>query len=173
MPRRFRKGLNLGEIAAIGVVFIVAMRFFADFATYNPLADRFEKFREGPIEVVCVIDGETIRIRQSEYDNSRSSGPVSYEINLKLIGVDAPHADAADFITRFVSQGQARLRLDKRRRDHEGRLLGYIYVGDKLLNLELVSHGLAKTSPYPGDNQSISRRLRDASLASEEYIGRD
>ena len=51
------------------------------------------------------------------------------------------------------------MRLDRRRIDQYGRYLAYVYVGDAMLNEELVRAGLARVSTYSGDSAPIERRL--------------
>ena len=75
---------------------------------------------------------------------------------------------ATQFTQRFVSEGQVRLRFDRRRKDRFGRWLAYVYVGNQMLNEELVRAGLAKVKVYPGDSTILGRRLELA-----EELARD
>jgi micrococcal nuclease len=43
--------------------------------------------------------------------------------------------------------------------DSYNRFLAYLYVGDKMLNVELVRAGLARVSHYPGDSATRHRLL--------------
>jgi micrococcal nuclease len=42
---------------------------------------------------------------------------------------------------QLVNRHQVRLELDVQERDRVGRLLGYVYVGDQMVNAELVRRG--------------------------------
>ncbi len=174
MPRRFRKGLNVREITGLVFVTIIGLRLLVGYATHDPYKDRVEKFYEGSVEIKRVVDGDTIIIRQRDRNDNQLPNPPTYEARLRLIGIDTPETvkpdhpiepfgpEASQFTKEFLSRGAARLRLDRRRKDYYNRLLGYIYVGDEMLNIEIVRAGLARVSSYPGDNQSIERKLRKA-----------
>jgi micrococcal nuclease len=96
------------------------------------------------------------------------------EARVRLLGIDTPETvkpnapvepwgpEATEFTKRLTAEGNVRLELDKRRIDRYGRSLAYVYVGDRLLNEELVRAGLARVSVYPGDSATIERRLRAA-----------
>jgi micrococcal nuclease len=114
-------------------------------------------------------------VRQSNATRSteHGSGQTS-QFRLRLLGVDTPETvkedtpvepfgpEATAFTRRFVANGQARLELDKRRVDRFGRSLAYLYVGEEMLNVELVRAGLARVAHYPGDSQSMHSLLRAA-----------
>jgi len=125
----------------------------------------------GPCEVVRVVDGDTIIVRQQSQPPDR---PRVREARVRLLGIDTPETvkpnapvepwgpEATEFTKRLTAEGNVRLELDKRRIDRYGRSLAYVYVGDRLLNEELVRAGLARVSVYPGDSATIERRLRAA-----------
>jgi len=75
----------------------------------------------------------------------RLEGPLG-RFDVRLLGVLDASAEAAEHVSRRCAGREVFLRLDEScTRDEEGRLLGYVYVGDELLNLELISRGLAVT----------------------------
>jgi endonuclease YncB( thermonuclease family)/osmotically-inducible protein OsmY len=71
-------------------------------------------------------------------------------VKVQLIGSDAPDMtqsptgrQAREFLRNLVRGKMVRLETDDRRRDHEKRLLAYVYVGDLFVNLELIRQGHA------------------------------
>ena len=132
----------------------------------------------GPCEVERVVDGDTLIVRQpanrtSQYDSPAfAQSPTAFRV--RLLGVDTPETvkedtpveawgpEATAFTKEFVRRGPVSLELDKRRQDRFGRSLAYVYVGDELLNVELVRAGLARVSHYPGDSMAKLRLLREA-----------
>ena len=131
----------------------------------------------GPCEVVRVVDGDTIIVRQQ---SQPPDPPRVREARVRLLGIDTPETvkpnspvepwgpEATEFTKRLTAEGNVRLELDKRRIDRYGRSLAYVYVGDRLLNEELVRAGLARVSVYPGDSATIERRLRAAEAEARE-----
>jgi micrococcal nuclease len=115
---------------------------------------------EGSHRVVRVVDGDTIIIAPDSF--------------VRLIGVDTPETvkpehpiepfgpEATDFTRNFLAGGSARLSFDRERVDRFGRFLAYVWVGDRLLNEELLRAGLARWEAnfnYSGD---MKRRFRQA-----------
>jgi micrococcal nuclease len=99
------------------------------------------------VSVVHVTDGDTIALRNGEH--------------VRLLGIDTPETKKpgtpvqpcgpeAAAALRGLLAGEypdayaiVTLRYGQRRRDRYGRLLAYVYVRGKLLNLQLVQRGLA------------------------------
>jgi len=91
-----------------------------------------------------------------------------------LLGIDCPESvkpnhpvepwgpEATEFTKRFVAGGTVRLQFDRRRIDQYDRYLAYVFVGEQMLNEELVRAGLARVSTFRGDSQSMARRFRAA-----------
>lgn len=100
--------------------------------------------------VIHVIDGDTIRVRIGHRHET-----------VRYIGVNAPEIDhpdraaqpfgreAAAANRRLVKGEIVRLELDVERRDRYGRLLAYVYVGDVMVNAELVARGYAQAMTIP------------------------
>jgi micrococcal nuclease len=96
---------------------------------------------QGLIRVKRVIDGDTILLENGE--------------KVRYIGIDCPEPNGWDgqpepFAIEATERNRQllegkRIRLEKDRsdRDRYGRLLRYVYVGDKMVNAELVRDGLA------------------------------
>ena len=63
-----------------------------------------------------------------------------------------PFAQAATDANRALVEGNTvRLEKDTSETDRYGRLLRYVWVGDTMVNLELVKRGLAEAKAYPPD----------------------
>ncbi len=59
--------------------------------------------------------------------------------------------EAAQKNADLVLNKQVRLEKDVSETDRYGRLLRYVYVGDMLINKELINQGFARSSTYPPD----------------------
>jgi micrococcal nuclease len=141
-----------------------------------PQPAREPPLAEGDYTVLRVVDGDTLVV------SSPSSPPArgGRETRLRLLGVDCPESvqpdhpvepwalEAAEFTRQFVSGGSVRLRFDKRRLDRYDRYLAYVSVADKMLNEELLRAGLAVVLVFPGDSESMARRLRVAAREAED-----
>ncbi len=97
-------------------------------------------------KVTRVIDGDTIII-EGNY-------------RVRYIGIDTPEVypkvedygiEAWEANRRLVGGKEVRLERDVTEKDKYGRLLRYVYVGDVLVNAELVRQGLAEAKAYPPD----------------------
>ena len=96
--------------------------------------------------VVAVTDGDTVRVllQGKEY-------PVRY------IGIDTPEmgqpnaAAARDQNAALVNGKSVRLEKDVSETDRYSRLLRYVWVGDIMVNAELVRQGYAQAATFPPD----------------------
>jgi len=133
--------------------------------------------------VVFVVDGDTIHVQLG--------GRVE---KVRYIGVNAPeiphprhrahggprrtngyfpHTTAAGEAARqinleLVGGKSVRLEFDHRRRDEYRRLLAYVWVGDVMINAELVRRGYAEVMSVPPDfrHRALFVRLRDEARAA-------
>ncbi len=91
--------------------------------------------------VVKVLDGDTVQLSSGE--------------KLRYIGIDTPeksdpyYAEAQNFNRELVEHKRITIEFDVQKRDKYGRLLGYVYVSDTLVNAELLRAGLAVLYTYP------------------------
>ncbi len=104
--------------------------------------------------VVRVVDGDTIEARIGN----------SVE-DVRYIGVDTPETvkpdtpvqcfgpQASAFNHRLVEQQQVRLVFGVERRDVYGRLLAYVYLGQRFVNADLVRRGLARSLTIPPNDR--------------------
>ena len=104
----------------------------------------------GAVPVVDVVDGDTIEVRLD--------GEVE---DVRYIGIDTPESvapdqpvecfgpEASDANERLVGDRRVRLEFDAERRDRYGRLLAYVYLGERFVNAELLRDGFATTLTIP------------------------
>jgi endonuclease YncB( thermonuclease family) len=97
--------------------------------------------------VARVIAGDTLSLSTGEA--------------VRLIGVDTPETrhpkelmhppgtEALAFAVQLVEGKKVRLEFDRQRKDRYKRLLAYVYVGDIMLNAELVRQGYAQVVTLP------------------------
>jgi micrococcal nuclease len=109
--------------------------------------------------VVGIVDGDTIEVE--------IEGQV---YGLRYTGIDSPEPgqpgwlEAMEANRRLVDGQTVRLEKDVSETDQYGRLLRYVYLGDLLVNAELVRQGYASAVPYPPD---VSRQDLLAQLEQE------
>lgn len=122
--------------------------------------------------VTRVIDGDTI-----EVDIAGAIYKVRY------IGIDTPEPDdkrpefcalaqeATRYNRQLVEGKPVRLEKDVSETDQYGRLLRYVYVGDTLVNAELVRQGLAWAIPYEPDIKYQDTLEKAEAEARQDKIG--
>ncbi len=117
-------------------------------------------------EVTYVYDGDTIEVRIS-----------GQEYRVRYIGIDAPEStyehdpygpEATAKNRELVAGKRVRLEKDVSEIDRYGRLLRYVYVGDVMVNAELVRLGYAQASSFPPDirYQALFARLQQEARAA-------
>lgn len=117
-----------------------------------------EALASGPSEIQSIVDGRTLRVRQGDADRT---------FDVRLIGVTLPEREADQDsaqkqLAALAPLGQALVELDKRRLADDGTWLAYVYVGNALLNAEIVRSGAVKHDVYPGDSLAIAQTLKAA-----------
>jgi micrococcal nuclease len=112
---------------------------------------------EGLYAVAEVIDGDTLRLANQAI--------------VRLIGANAPYlspsgrdtnpwpGEAAEFTRRFIADRPVRLVFDRERLDRQGHFWAYVYVGNRLLNEELLRAGLARVQMRPSFSAAKKRLL--------------
>ncbi|OFW60658.1 MAG: hypothetical protein A2133_05815 [Actinobacteria bacterium RBG_16_64_13] len=106
----------------------------------------------GEGRVTKVIDGDTVVVF--------SDGA---EEEVRLIGIDAPEtgeafsADATEGLTKLVGGTNVRLELDVETHDQYDRRLAYIWVGQTMVNAELLWRGLATVYTVPPNVKYVER----------------
>jgi micrococcal nuclease len=90
-----------------------------------------------------VIDGELFRVKYILVD--------APELDLPGVGPEPFAAEALEFNRRLVEGQTVTLEKDVSQTDSAGRLLRYVYVGDLMVNEELLRQGLVRVELIPPD----------------------
>ena len=169
MNRSFKRRRPFTILSALIVVALVAARLFlspenppessassqtsSDYST----SPHEEPLREGNYTVQRVVDGDTLLMTNAW--------------RVRLLGVDTPETvkpnhpvepwgpEASQFTREFVKDGLVRLRFDREREDKYGRRLAYVFVGDRMLNEELILAGLSPAKTYFNYSPDFKRRF--------------
>jgi micrococcal nuclease len=108
-------------------------------------------------QVLGVVDGTTIQV-----DIKGGHEQVRY------LGIESLGHPATEANRHLVQDTHVRLELDVPLRDRDGRLLAYVYVGDLMVNAELVRQGYAQATTEPPSGkyahlfQQLQREAREA-----------
>jgi micrococcal nuclease len=101
-------------------------------------------------DVVRIVDGDTIYVRfGGRTEKVRYIGMDTPELHHPRRGEEAGGREAAAVNKALVDGKTVRLELDVRERDRYGRLLAYVYVGEVMVNAELVRLGFAQVMTVP------------------------
>jgi micrococcal nuclease len=100
--------------------------------------------------VVRVVDGDTIHVRLGErIEKVRYIGVNTPEVHHPRRGAE-PGGREAMRVNRELADGKrVRLELDVQERDRYGRVLAYVWIGDVMVNAELVRRGYAQVMTVP------------------------
>lgn len=117
-----------------------------------------------------VTSGQTVEVL-------RSAQPTQTPEKVRLIGIDAPDlkqqpwgSDAKQHLEELVSGDSIRLEFDVERFDAYGRELAYLWVGNQLVNEQLVASGYALAMPR-SPNVKYQQKLQRAQ-ESARLMGR-
>ena len=95
--------------------------------------------------VIRVEDGDTIDVRLGDrVERVRYIGMDAPEVPHYGVGGERGAAVAAQLNETLVGSGRVSLEFDRERRDRYGRLLAYVWVGDAMINIEMVRRGYAR-----------------------------
>lgn len=156
-PRRFRRSPYRVLVIMLVLVVLTVVRWWN---APPPEATPGDPLPEAMYRVVRVVDGDTILFAP--------------DYRVRLIGVNAPESvkpehpvepfgpEASEFTRQFLAAGEARLSFDRERVDRFGRFLAYVWVGDLLLNEELIRAGLAHWERHFQYSQPMKDRFRRA-----------
>ncbi|MCA9366497.1 thermonuclease family protein [Candidatus Kaiserbacteria bacterium] len=118
--------------------------------------------------VVRVIDGDTIMVTQN-----------GQEERVRYIGIDTPEldgdecyaAEATNLNSSLVFGHEVTLERDVSDRDQYGRLLRYVFVGDELVNEQLVRDGAAKVIKIQPDTARFDELKAVEQTARSQKLG--
>lgn len=122
----------------------------------------------GEYRVRRAVDGDTLLLEDGQ--------------RVRLIGVDTPESvkpdtpvepwgpEASNFTKQFLREARntVRLEFDRERTDDYGRLLAYVYAGERMLNEELLRQGLGTAllrHPYA---QAMKDRFKAAQREAQQ-----
>jgi micrococcal nuclease len=119
--------------------------------------------------VVRIVDGDTIHVRLGDrVERVRYIGVNTPELHHPARG-EEPGGRQAREVNRGLVEGRpVRLEVDVQARDRHGRLLAYVWVGDLMINAELIRLGFAQVMTVPPNvrHQALFVKLqRDARAA--------
>ncbi len=119
--------------------------------------------------VVRVVDGDTIRVRVgTRVERVRYIGVNTPEIRHPRKSEELGGREALALNRRLVEGKTVRLELDVQSHDRHGRLLAYVWVGETMINAELVRLGYAQVMTVPPNvrhHDLFLRLQRDARQA--------
>lgn len=163
---------SLLTIVAFIILGIIAPEFFSDFVKYG--RENRSDVSE-TVGLVRVVDGDTLVV----YVDGKKE-------TVRLIGVNTPETvdprkkvecfgkEASEFVKKFVSGKEMSVRIEKDasqgERDYYDRLLGYAYVGDVLLNKEIIRQGYgheytySKPYQFQTDFKAAQQEAREAKV---------
>jgi micrococcal nuclease len=149
------RGPSLGAIALLIVLIVVLVSGGGDEGSGDGGIAADKGPRRGIVVAVAdIVDGDTIEVL---IDGT--------EEDVRYIGVDTPESvkpgaavecfgpEASDFNERLVGGERVRLEFGPERRDDYGRLLAYVYVGERFVNADLVRRGYATTLTIAPNDQ--------------------
>jgi micrococcal nuclease len=176
LRRRFRR--RPSAAALLGLALLIAIGARWAYVSLYSRQDQAGALSEGPCQVVEVLTGPTLVVRQEHWAASENSVTAVVR-RVRLLGIESQSAareGRADdgpartigFVQGATADGEVRLAFDKRRMDRDENFLAYVYVADGLLNEQLVREGLARCYEYPGDSQPIAKRLRAAQQEAKQ-----
>jgi micrococcal nuclease len=116
--------------------------------------------------VIRAIDGDTVEVRiGGEAEDVRYIGVDTPETVKPDTPVQCFGPRASAFNHRLVEGRRVRLVFGVERRDVYGRLLAYVYLGDRFVNASLIRRGLARTLTIP-PNDRFAPLLRGLELSA-------
>jgi micrococcal nuclease len=100
--------------------------------------------------VTQIVDGDTIDVElQGRREWVRYIGIDTPETKHPTRGIEPYGPEATEANRRLVQGQMVRLEFDVQPRGQYGRLLAYVFVGEVMVNAELVRQGYALLSTYP------------------------
>jgi len=121
--------------------------------------------KDGKYKVIEVIDGDTVKLETGE--------------KFRFLGIDAPEVndrwgpEAKEFNEKTILNKKVRVEFDQIKLDKYGRLLGYLWVDDTLVNEALVERGYAKVNLIKGEAKPkyLERLQKAESWAKQNHDG--
>jgi endonuclease YncB( thermonuclease family) len=126
--------------------------------------------RSLPAAVVKIVSGDTIHVFvNGEVDRVRYIGVTAPDPgDGRAQSGDSQGREALQFNRGLTNAKNVRLELDVQERDPEGRLLAYVWLGDVMVNAELIAHGFGQVvtgGPNVRHQETLLRRQEQARAA--------
>jgi micrococcal nuclease len=100
--------------------------------------------------VVRIVDGDTIHVQLADrIEKVRYIGVNTPEVHHPTRGEEPGGREASAVNRELVAGKWVRLELDVRARDRYGRMLAYVWLGEVMVNAELVRLGYAQVMTVP------------------------
>jgi micrococcal nuclease len=100
--------------------------------------------------VIRIVDGDTIHVQLADrIEKVRYIGVNTPEVHHPTRGEEPGGREASAVNRELVAGKWVRLELDVRARDRYGRMLAYVWLGDVMVNAELVRLGYAQVMTVP------------------------
>lgn len=128
--------------------------------------------------VVGTIDGDTITVEIQ--DQPLPAGSTQRKETVRLIGIDTPETVHPDKPVEFFGKESSaytkqeltgktvRLEYGDEKRDDYGRLLAFVFIGDRHFNAELIEKGFARAYlRYPFRYAEAFKKLEDSAKAQK------
>lgn len=121
------------------------------------------------VKIVKVIDGDTVETETGQ--KVRYIGINTPEMKDSRGEVQCFSGQALEKNRELVEGKSVELEKDISETDVYGRLLRYVWIGDRLINEELVREGYAHSATFPPDIKYQERFIQAARLAQSENKG--
>lgn len=120
------------------------------------------------------IDGDTVEL--SNGDKVRYIGMDTPEIRERKgsewIYKSMPYAEEAREFNKMLVEGKSvRMEYDVQKKDKYNRVLAYVYIGDKMVNIEMVKQGFAMIYTYPPNVRYVQRFIEAQKEARDNKKG--
>jgi len=117
--------------------------------------------------VTDVVDGDTILINHPKIERLRYLGINAPENLTEESPGDPFSRESTYFNGTLVGGKKIRVEYDEEKYDPYGRLLGYVFVDDLLINEEIVRQGLARVL-FIGPNRKYENRILNAQKEAQD-----
>lgn len=163
-----KRSAHIISLAIIIVLFSIA-KFSHGIGKIKPL-----EFNNEPQSVRYVIDGDTIALWNGK--KVRYIGIDTAEIGKRegsrWIYDPQPYAEEArDFNKKLTDGKLVRLEFDVQRMDRYKRILAYVFIGDKMVNIEMVRQGYAMLYTYPPNVKYVEKFIEAQKEAMQNKRG--
>jgi micrococcal nuclease len=152
--------MRSGGRGSVLLLLLVAVVLLRPWESWDELGQD-ETSQSASALVTRVVDGDTVEVQiDGETEDVRYIGVDTPETVKPGAPVDCFGPQASDFNHRLVERRRVRLVFGVERRDQYGRLLAYVYLGNRFVNAELVRRGLAETLTIPPNDRFAARFKR-------------